>query len=172
MLSFLLLGQVIIAKNGVPLERFRSQKEAALLIYLAHTQKTHQRDVIASLFWGESSTKQSLTNLRTAIARLRKKVGEALQVTRTTIALNPALYTTADSAQLLKELALNKQLNSAEEVANLTETLECYHGDFLADFFPANAQQFNEWADTTRRLYPSPNHQRLQQSRATCASNG
>ena len=37
MLSFTLLGQVTLHKNGLPLGQFRSQKEVALLAYLAHT---------------------------------------------------------------------------------------------------------------------------------------
>lgn len=37
MLTFTLLGQVALSKDDAPLSRFRSRKEAALLVYLAHT---------------------------------------------------------------------------------------------------------------------------------------
>ena len=150
MLSFLLLGQITLSQDGTPLNQFRSQKEAALLAYLAHTAKPHQRDTIASLFWAESSTKQSLTNLRTAIARLRKQTGEALQVTRSTIRLAPEQCETADSLHLLQQLQTHKQIDTAEQATALTQALDLYRGEFLAGFHPANAELFNEWVVMTR----------------------
>lgn len=52
MLTFQLLGEVALYKDEEPLTHFRSQKEAALLIYLAKTGQSHQRESIADLFWG------------------------------------------------------------------------------------------------------------------------
>ncbi len=78
MLSFTMLGYPAVLKNGSPLTKFRSQKEAALLYYLAHSAETHQRELIAELLWESSATKQALTNLRTVLSRLRKQIGEAL----------------------------------------------------------------------------------------------
>ena len=49
MLSFQLLGAVSLFKNGQPLSQFRSQKEVALLIYLAQTGQSHQREFMADL---------------------------------------------------------------------------------------------------------------------------
>ncbi|MEI2609215.1 MAG: hypothetical protein V9G20_11360 [Candidatus Promineifilaceae bacterium] len=85
MLSFSLLGQVVLSLDGVPLSQFRSQKEAALLIYLAHTGQTHSRDFLADLLWESRSTKQSLSNLRTILSRLRKQVGDGLLITQKTV---------------------------------------------------------------------------------------
>ena len=72
MLSFQLLGAVALFKNGQPLNQFRSQKEAALLLYLAQTGQAHSREFIADLLWEDRTTEQALSNLRTALARLRK----------------------------------------------------------------------------------------------------
>jgi len=72
MLSFQLLGSVSLFKDEQPLSQFRSQKEAALLIYLAQTGQSHSRDFIADLLWDDRTTQQALSNLRTALARLRK----------------------------------------------------------------------------------------------------
>ncbi len=65
MLSFALLGQVTLHKDGLPLDQFRSQKELALLVYLAHTGQIHPRDAVANLLWDDRSTKQARSNLRT-----------------------------------------------------------------------------------------------------------
>ena len=69
MLSFQLLGAVSLFKNGQPLSQFRSQKEVALLIYLAQTGQSHQREFMADLLWEDRTTPQALSNLRTVLAR-------------------------------------------------------------------------------------------------------
>lgn len=150
MLSFTLLGQTVLAQNGLPLARFRSQKEAALLIYLAHTGQKHQRDFLAELLWESSSTKQSLTNLRTALARLRKNVGEVLRVTRTSVALTPENLASVDSVTLLHALASVGQVSTAENATLLQTALNTYGGDFLADFHLSDTAQFNQWVTETR----------------------
>ena len=72
MLEISLLGEIVIRLDGEPVTHFRSQKEIALLAYLAHTGQTHGREALADLLWEARSTKQSLSNLRTALARLHK----------------------------------------------------------------------------------------------------
>ncbi|MCA9978779.1 MAG: hypothetical protein KC413_23630, partial [Anaerolineales bacterium] len=150
MLSFTLLGQVILSQDGASLDSFRSQKEAALLIYLAQTGQTHQRDFLAELLWENRSTTQALTNLRTVLARLRKQVGDALSVTRQSVALAPQQVQQVDSVLLLQTLADIGQINTAEKAAALQKALDSYCGDFLANFHLPDAPQFNEWAMMTR----------------------
>ena len=149
-LSFTLLGQFVLFKNGAPLAQFRSQKEAALLIFLAHTGKPHQREFLAELLWESSSTKQSLNNLRTVLSRLRKQVGDALLITRTTVALPQENLQQVDSVLLLDTLAKIGPIDTAEKSTALHTALESYHGAFLADFHFDNASQFNEWVMTIR----------------------
>ncbi|MCP5099494.1 MAG: tetratricopeptide repeat protein [Chloroflexi bacterium] len=150
MLSFTLLGQTVLSKNGVPLTQFRSQKEAALLIYLAHTKQSHQRGFLADLLWESSSTKQALTNLRTVLARLRKQVGDALLITRTSVSLTQENQQQVDSVILLQTLATVGQIDTAEKATTLQNAIKTYHGDFLTDFHLSKASQFNEWAIGTR----------------------
>ena len=150
MLSFTLLGQTVLSKNGAPLARFRSQKEAALLIYLAQTGQSHRRDFLAELLWESSSTQQSLNNLRTVLTRLRKQVDDALLVTRQSVALTPQNRQQVDSVILLQTLADVGQIDTAEKAAILQKVLDTYHGDFLADFHLSDAPQFNEWVMVTR----------------------
>ena len=150
MLSFSLLAQVTLYKDGTPLSRFRSQKELALLIYLAHTGQTFQREFIADFLWDGRSTAQTLSNLRTVLARLRKQVGETLLITRKSLALAPESRSQVDSAVLLQTLDSIKQIDSAEDAAALQQALDTYQGDFLAGFHLPDAQQFNEWMVVTR----------------------
>lgn len=148
-ISLKLLGQVKLSKDRQFLSQFRSQKEAALLIYLAQTEKAHQRDFLATLLWESSSTKQSLTNLRTVLSRLRKKVGDALQITRKTVAFAPDALPEVDALILLHDLAAVGQIDTAEKAAALQKILATYQGYFLADFHLSGAPQFNQWVRET-----------------------
>ena len=151
MLLFTLLGQVMVSNGDVPLNQFRSQKELALLVYLAHNGKTYQREFIAELLWESSSTKQALSNLRTILARIRKQIGDdALVVTRKSVTLAADQLRPVDSAQLLESLATFKLVENAEDAARLQQVLGWYTGDFLSDFTLSKAADFNEWMMLTR----------------------
>ena len=105
MLSFTLLGHAELLLNGEPLRRFRSQKELALLCYLAHTGQAHRRDLIADLLWESDSSKQALSNLRTVLARVQQQVGDDLLVAPRSLELAPESRNDVDSRRLLETLA-------------------------------------------------------------------
>ncbi|GJM41587.1 MAG: transcriptional activator [Ardenticatenaceae bacterium] len=150
MLSFTFLGQTVLFKNGAPLSNFRSQKEASLLIYLAHTGQTQQREFLAELLWDSSSTKQALSNLRTVLTRLRKQINADLIITRKTLSLSPESLQQIDSAILLQTLASTGQIDSDAKAEPLLIALESYQGAFLADFHMSDAPRFEAWVITTR----------------------
>ncbi|MBP8000837.1 MAG: tetratricopeptide repeat protein [Chloroflexi bacterium] len=150
MLSFSLLGQVVLSLDGVPLSQFRSQKEAALLIYLAHTGQTHSRDFLADLLWESRSTKQSLSNLRTILSRLRKQVGDELLITQKTVSLTTENQQDVDSLRLVQTLTNLGPVDSDAAATALHTTLATYQGEFLAHFSLPDAPQFNAWATQTR----------------------
>jgi predicted ATPase/DNA-binding SARP family transcriptional activator len=150
MVSFQLLGSVALFKNGQPLSHFRSQKEAALLIYLAQTGQSHTRELIADLLWDNRTTQQALSNLRTVLARVRSQVGDALLVTRQSLALTPESRQQVDSVILLQQLAEVGQIDSPAKASALQTALDAYRGDFLANFSLPAAPQFDAWVLTTR----------------------
>ena len=145
MLEISLLGEIIIRLDGEPLTRFRSQKEIALLAYLAHTGQTHNREALADLLWEARSTKQSLSNLRTALARLRKQVGDHLVVTRKTVAVTPAVHELTDSVRFQKMLAGTGREMSPAGRNLLVQGLDLYSGEFMAGFSLAQTPRFNDW---------------------------
>ncbi len=150
MLSFKLLGQTLVYKDKHPLNQFRSQKELALLAYLAHTNTSHERKFIAELFWNESPQKQALSNLRTILSRLRKQLGNELAITRTSLALTPENQQNVDSVHLLTTLNQIKQVNSPETARTLDTALTAYQGKFLANFYLSDAPYFEEWKTITQ----------------------
>ncbi len=149
-LSFRLLSQADIYHNRRPLSQFRSQKEQALLIYLAHTGTSHGRDAVAELLWSGRTVQRARSNLRTALTRLRKRVNEDLLVTRRSLALAPESRQDVDSVNLLTELATVGQLETLDDAEALDNILAIYRGHFLAGFDVSDTARFDEWVTTTR----------------------
>lgn len=150
MLSLKLLGAVEVSLNSKVLRGFRSQKEPAILIYLAQTGQPQRRETLAELLWESSSTEQSLSNLRTALTRLQKQVGDVLDVSHRSLALAPTVQHQVDSVMLPQVLAGVGPIESAEQARDLQTVLANYRGDFLADFQLRNAPCFDSWVATTR----------------------
>lgn len=132
MLTITLLGAITLS---LP-DEFRSPKEIALLAYLAHMGKIHSREAVADLFWEARSTKQSLSNLRTTLTRVRKRVGDDLIITRKTLAVSASVHEQTDTVRLQMVLAnMDKWVFSAENSTHLSNALALYAGDLMAGFY-------------------------------------
>ena len=145
MLEITLLGEIVILLDGEPGTRIRGQKEIALLAYLAHTGQSYSREALGDLLWEARSTKQSLSNLRTALARLRKQVGDQLIVTRNGVSLPPAVHEQTDSVRMQAMLAGAGRERSQTGINILAQGLALYGGEFMAGFSLAQAPRFNDW---------------------------
>src|SRR4029453_13420525 len=75
MLSIRLLGPPEASIEGRPL-RFGTKKAPPLLWYLVAEGGRHSRRVLAELLWPESDERHARTDLRSALAKLRKALGE------------------------------------------------------------------------------------------------
>jgi DNA-binding SARP family transcriptional activator/predicted ATPase/Tfp pilus assembly protein PilF len=146
MLSLTLFGPVAITRDGKPIDRFHSRTEIALLVYLAHTRQAQNRETLADLLWEASSTAQSLSNLRTALSRLRRIVGDELVITRQSVALQPEYLQQVDSVDLQTMVNTVGAPQSGDKAARLKAALDLYRADFLAGFYLPDAPRFNEWA--------------------------
>ncbi len=145
MLEITLLGEIVILLDGEPGTRIRGQKEIALLAFLAHTGKTYGREALADLLWEARSTKQSLSNLRTALARLRKHVGDQLIITRNNVSLSSAVHDQTDSVRMQTMLAGVGRERSQSGINILAQGLALYAGEFMAGFSLTQASRFNDW---------------------------
>src|SRR5690242_21118123 len=82
MLLLRLLGKPTVRRAEQPVTGFISVKAQALLFYLVCTRRSHAREALAALFWGEMSEAQASKNLRNVLSNLRTLVGEHLCITR------------------------------------------------------------------------------------------
>ena len=144
-LEIRLFGGLEISQAGAPLNAFMSNKAPALLAYLALHPRPHQRDVLATLLWGELGDADAKNNLRQVLTNLRKVVDPYLLVTRETIGFNPDAPYFLDVAAFEQHLATAQTQPPTQQMATLQAAAALYRGDFLAGFFVREAPDFEEW---------------------------
>jgi DNA-binding SARP family transcriptional activator len=126
------------AATGVVLP-LPTRKTQALLAFLAVPPgQTHPRGKLATLFWGDMGQKQSRGNLRQALARLRRTLGdpEVLWLDGEEVGLDPARV--VSDVQRFEACAAEGTPEALAEAARL------YQGDFLAGLSLQEAP-FEEW---------------------------
>ncbi|MCB9008811.1 MAG: tetratricopeptide repeat protein [Ardenticatenaceae bacterium] len=152
-LEIQLFGSLQIEKNGNLVTGFISNKAAALLAYLAVTRRTHQRDALAALLWGEMAEADAKNNLRQALANLRKLAEPHLSITRDTVAFDTAVPHTVDTQLFEQHLNTSRHQAEKERFHYWQEAAALYRGDFLAGFFVRDAPEFEEWMLAQRLRY-------------------
>ncbi len=147
----MLFGGLRLQRGSSHLEKFRTQKTAALLAYLAcYAERRHTREALADLLWPEDDAETARTKLRIALASLRKQLeppgvptGAVLKADRFEIGLNNAAFTT-DVAEFETLLQTAAHIASPEnQAALLAKAAALAEGEFLVG-------QYEEWALTER----------------------
>jgi predicted ATPase/DNA-binding SARP family transcriptional activator len=152
-LEIRLFGGLEIRCEDAPIGGFISGKVPALLAYLAVTGRPHQRHTLAALFWGEMADADANNNLRQTLSNLRKVLDGTLLVTRDTVAWNPAVVHTLDTAQFEAHLRAGRDAPAAVRASAFQQAAALYHGDFLAGVFVRDAPEFEEWLLAQRIRY-------------------
>jgi DNA-binding SARP family transcriptional activator/predicted ATPase len=134
MLVIRVLGGLHITLDDIPVSGFISSKAQALFCYLAlnHTQ-THLRAVLATLFWGYMTDEDAATNLRQAIANLKKLFEPYLEISRQSVAFHADQPFVLDAAEFEQ-----------------TGDPQLYRGELLAGFGVSDAPEFDNWLAVER----------------------
>jgi DNA-binding SARP family transcriptional activator len=150
-LEIKLLGPFQASLDGDTLSGFDSDKVRALLAYLAvEADQPHRRERLAGLLWPDWPERSARTNLRSALANLRKVIGDHdaqppfLLITRQTIQFNPASDSWLDVARL-RALSANRS-SGAADIDQLEEAIDLYKGNFLEGFSIPDSIPFEEWS--------------------------
>ncbi len=138
-----LLGRFCASYNGRELYSFDASKVQELLCYLALYRKAHAREMLAGLFWGESSTSQAKKYLRQTLWQLQATLEANLGpidrrvalVEADWVQLNPALDLRLDVAEFEKACALGNEIPSykldADIAQSLQKAVQLYQADLL-----------------------------------------
>jgi DNA-binding SARP family transcriptional activator len=171
-LSLRLLGSPEVSiEEGRPF-RFGTKKRLALLCYLAAEGGRHQRRDLAELLWPASEERSARTDLRSALAKLRKTLREAsahddeearffvidgdllgiepkeveLDIKALEAAVSLARRQTSQAGTTDDEDALGRR----GLLGHLQGALELYQGDFMEGFSVEGAPEFELWVEGER----------------------
>jgi DNA-binding SARP family transcriptional activator len=138
----------------------------ALFIYLAVEAQAHNRDLLLDLLWPGLPEQSARSNLRQIIYYLRQIFPDTAAngqpvviVNRQEIRLNPEAGADIDTTQfqaLLDKTQSHNHLDlflCADCRRDLEQAFALYRGDFLADFYLDDSNEFEEWAQTRRQYF-------------------
>lgn len=145
LLEIRLLGGLEFTHNRQPLTGFRSGKVAALLAWLAMNPRTHQRESLAGLFWGELGESDAANNLRQSLSNLRGLVDDHLEITRQTVAFRTDAPYRLDAEQFAAAVDGSGDFSAEQRMACLRRAVDLYRGDFLDGLLLRDAPEFEEW---------------------------
>jgi DNA-binding SARP family transcriptional activator/tRNA A-37 threonylcarbamoyl transferase component Bud32 len=165
-LSLKLLGPFQASLDGEPITDFRTRKVQALFIYLATEPQAHNRDLLLELLWPGLPERSARSNLRQIIYYLRQIFPDTADngqsvviVNRQEIRLNPEAGADIDTAQFQALLDKTQSYNHLDLLLcadcrrDLEQALALYRGDFLADFYLDDSNEFEEWAQGRRQYF-------------------
>ena len=164
-LKLRLLGTFEAEVDGHLVTHFEAGSARAVLAYLAMQRKSPQmRSHLAALLWGIDAENTGLTNLRSAVRRVRNAVDldhtqpSCLLTDRETVQLRPGLAVDVDTEQfesLLHQVQTHSHATEYECdtcAAACRQAIELYRGLFLADL-DINTEPFERWRGALQDRY-------------------
>ena len=158
-----LLGTFHVAYDGKMIDGFRTERERALLSYLAvEGNRPHRRETLMALLWPELNDKRARNNLRVNLHRLRKTLEKEtghkdwLLAGRHSIQRNSSLPIHVDVARFeahrvsAQRIALEQNPSVPERLRHLAEAARLYRGEFLQGFSLDDSSVFGHWATQGR----------------------
>ncbi|MBU1746716.1 MAG: hypothetical protein KKA73_03430 [Chloroflexi bacterium] len=166
-----LFGTFQATLDGAPLAGLRSDKARALLAYLVmESGRSHRRETLQDLLWGEYPAESARTSLRSALHNLRQVLAPLaaegapplLTITRQSVAWHPAhpacrvdvaefdALVAATRAHLHQDLA-----HCPACVGRLARLVELYRGNLLTGLTLADSPDLDDW-----RLLQQETHHR------------
>jgi DNA-binding SARP family transcriptional activator len=148
-LSIYLFGGCKIIHPGYPVPAKITKRIKGLLAFLViNSHRTHPRDILTTVFWGDQREEQARNCLSTALWRLRGFMEPSGVVTKGTYLLNTSdgeigfnresdhwLDVAIFEKQVARILSKPIQRLKPEDVSDLTKALTLYTGDLLEGFY-------------------------------------
>jgi predicted ATPase/DNA-binding SARP family transcriptional activator len=150
-LEIRLLGPFEVLLDGKPITGFESSKVRALLAYLAaEGHRPQRREHLAGLLWPDWPQKSAISNLRYALADLRKNIGDRQ-------AQPPYLSISRETIQFNSESACRVDISAFERSGSphggQVPVEAVYRGEFLEGFSLSDSPAFEDWVRAKREFY-------------------
>ena len=151
-LSLSLLGPPEVRRDDAPVT-LRTRKTLALLAYLAAEGGLQSRARLSELLWPASDERRGRTALRSALAGLRRALGdpesasdggEFVVVEGDLVGLNPAAEIGLD-LDALDNAPRPPVVDRQEGIERLSTVARAYRGEFMEGFYLNDAPDFEEW---------------------------
>ena len=144
-LAISILGGFEATLDGAPVV-VPKKKARALLAYLSlNAGRSHSREKIAALLWGNSGDAQARASLRQSLSSIRRALpngkADGLVIDGETFLL--------DAGKVAVDAAAFLRLISDDSVEAMRDATKLYRGDLLEDFH-LREPSFQEWLDTER----------------------
>jgi len=134
-----LFGGVRAVRGDTAVGRFRVQKAASLLGYLAYYRRPHARELLIEHFWEDDDPATGRHKLSVALSALRQVLepadvpdGAVIEADRNTVRLAPGSVST-DVEQF--EDALRLAADSSDRPEYLARAIALYQGELLAGYY-------------------------------------
>jgi DNA-binding SARP family transcriptional activator/tetratricopeptide (TPR) repeat protein/type II secretory pathway predicted ATPase ExeA len=135
-----LLGPPRIDREGSPVH-FDTRKAVALLALVSMAEQPLSRDRLAAMFWPDSDDERARGALRRTLSVTAAGVGDALVVTRATVA--------AEKSHIQVDAVEFRRLLGRGDLAALEKACALYRDDFLAGFAVRGCPEFDDWQTST-----------------------
>lgn len=161
-----LFGGFYAELDGKPLAGFGTDKNRALLAYLAlESKRPHRRETLAALFWPEVSEIHAHRSLRQALYRLRHLIDPIpatephLIVHTDQVWLNPASAHWIDVIEFDRRLSAYRSHHPSglsicsDCLKSLQLVTDLYQGDLLTGFTLPRCIKFCDWQISSQELF-------------------
>lgn len=143
-LTIRMLGRPRIERDGVALSASLPAKGQAMLFYVGALRQPQPRSLLAALLWSDAGQAKARANLRLTLTRLRRVLGDALQLDGGEIALAEEVSVDLHAFETLAARIDDARLDELEEAAARLR------GEFLEGFTLGDANAFEEWVEGER----------------------
>src|SRR5512138_820090 len=145
-LALSLLGPFQASLDGTAISGFESDRVRALLAYLAVEHGSpHPRLALTGLLWPDWPETSALTNLRNALAVLRKAVGDREAAAPLLRVEREALQFQVGAEAWVDWIAFQSLTAPGQAPACLAEGVALYRGPFLEGFSLKDSPAFEDW---------------------------
>lgn len=139
-----LFGHLLVRYGEEETTRFRTQKTATLLAYLAfYSRRPHPREELIDLLWPDVDVEAGRTSLRTALAALRRQLEPATTAEESDLLLADRLTVRLDSQHIQVDVSRFEELLQAaarqekpgEKIETLRHAVAVYRGPLLPGWY-------------------------------------